>query len=551
LIQLLGTNTVLQAALNMGWTLRTMYGAYNPQLPLVMISQSVGVGQGGLGYGLTGYKVAVASCSGNTITFSSPHRITNIIPGMSRLSIFGATNSGSAVDTCNSTVSSTPAQTYAFYILSAPTPTTVTVALSVPDFTGTFSGGTINYANGNTKALSTTNAASAQVCNGSGPANAAGICGSPGLTYSGSPDTTQSRNYGYTLTISGASGTATATSNCIGTPCNMTRTFQMLAENLNPPNPAHPTQLLAREIPILAATGGTATIITDDNYVKGRNAAPEYDDTNPDYVAAEEFECEIMRCAGTRQYAMAPAMSGYSAALGFSEGCVLAVPGQSAASCPFTVFADTTLGNQFYTDPYFENGEGVPIHHAHSIPALAWERWNSLCAGEARRNSLDLGPFFDVGSTADCLMVLNATDAPQTVTIPTSVQLKSGQQFIQQIVTGHSIGAATTIASGTTSVTMTIPAGSAAFLVFPSNFAAELLRPSIAPEISAITNATSAVILYSYDPYYLDAGGNTFNCGTAAVCQPAWDRNIGTIYYRLEYLNSSGVRIAQSAVQTL
>jgi hypothetical protein len=200
---------------------------------------------------------------------------------------------------------------------------------------------------------------------------------------------------------------------------------------------------------------------------------------------------------------------------------------------------------------YFENDDVVPIFHAHSIPALAWQRWNSLCAGEVRLNSVDLGSFFDVGSTADCLMVFNATDAPQTVTIPTSVQLKSGQQFIQQIVTGHSIGGVTPVASGTTSVTVTFPAVSAAFLVFPANFAAELVQPRITPEISTITNAASAVILYGYDPYYLDAAGNTFNCGTAAVCQPPWDRNIGTIYYRLEYLNSSGVRIAQSAVQTL
>ena len=85
--------------------------------------------------------VAVTSCVGSTITFSAPHGITNIIPGMTRLYITGAADSGSPANSCNNN----------FYIYSAPTSTTLTVALAATDFTSTgntTNGGTITYADG-------------------------------------------------------------------------------------------------------------------------------------------------------------------------------------------------------------------------------------------------------------------------------------------------------------------------------------------------------------------------------------------------------------------
>ncbi len=555
LIQRRSANTIVNAQLYSGWTLRVMYGCYNPQLPLMMISTGTAVGSGNNGYGLEGYTVPVTSSSGNTITFSSPHGITNIIPGMTRLSITGAADSGGAADSTNSTIG-TSSTTYAFYVLAAPTPTTLTVAMSIPDFsigTSPYYSGTggsfTSTGNGTaTKSLvSSTNPpafSTLSQCEGNyNPELASGICGQI-MTYSGPVDATQTRNYGYPFTVSGISGTVTPNSLClISGSCNLSRTFQMLAENYNPADGGN--ELFWREIPILSSTGGTATIVTDDNYVKGRNYSPDYSDVNADWAAGEEFECMIMRCSGTRIYKGDTAVSGYSSAQGFSGTNAL---GQ------IRTFADTTLGQQLFMNEYFENDDVVPIFHAHNLSALAWERWQKYIF-QPRLNSPDRGSFFDTGAAlgnyGNILMIFNATDAPQTQTIDTSAYLQSEQSFIEQIVTGHSIGAATTVAAGTGSVTMTIPAVSAAFLIFPSDFARELLQPSIAPDISTIANAASAVILYGYDPYYLDAAGNTFNCGSAAVCKPPWDRNIGTIYYRLEYLNGSGVRIAQSAVQTL
>jgi Bacterial Ig-like domain (group 2) len=532
LVSRYGANTVVNTSGNIGQTLRSLYGCYNPSLPFVALTTATAIGEGTGGYGLQGYPAGVTSTSGNLITFSAPHGITNIIPGMTRLSISGAADSGSAVDSTNSY----------FYVLSAPTANTLRVAMAVPDFDVAGTGGSMSLANGNTKGLSTFAAAGAQQCGGS--SSAQGICGSK-LSYTSPQDATQTRNFGYTFTVSGVAGTVTTNSNClIAGSCNLSRTFQMLAENLRP-QAGGSTQLFWRELPMLLATGGTANIVTDDNYIKGRNASGEYSDLNADWAAATVFECIILRCSGERIYKADTAVSGYSAANGFSG---------TDAQGQVRTFADTTLGGQLFMNEHFENDNVVPIFQAHNAAAQTWNRWRNYIL-QPRLNSPDYGRLFDTGAAqgtyGNILMIFNASDAPETQTINTTPYLQSEQNFIQQIVNGHSIGASTTVAAGTTSVTLTIPAVSMALLVFPSDFARELLEPSIAPEISAITNAATAVILYSYDPYYLDVAGNTFNCGAATVCQPSWDRNIGTIYYRLEYLNSSGVRIAQSAVQTL
>ncbi|MGA2214780.1 MAG: hypothetical protein ABSH31_16005, partial [Bryobacteraceae bacterium] len=327
LIQRRSANAIVNASLYTGWTQRVMYGCYNPQLPLVMISTGVAVGAGDNGYGLTPHTVPVASASGNTITFSSAHGINNIIPGMTRLSITGATDSGGAVDTTNSTINGgTPADTYAFYVLSAPTPTTLTVAMSFPDFSVAGLGGTATFSNGNTATINSLGgegflAINRQTCQ-------FGLCGSK----MSATTTTNTRNYGYTFTLTTPpSGTVTTNAQCIGSPCNLTRTFIELPENLTP---TASTTSFWREIPILASTGGTASIVTDNNYVKGRNNAPAYDDTNPDWVAGEEFEAEIMRVTATRIYQGNPAISGYNPASGFGS---LVYPSQ------VTDFGDTGI----------------------------------------------------------------------------------------------------------------------------------------------------------------------------------------------------------------
>jgi len=104
---------------NQGYWFRSLYGAYNPSIPFTEETEATS------GYtGNQGYPVSVVSCVGDTITFSGPHLITNIIPGLTKLWITDATDSGGAVDSCNNN----------FMVLAAPTSTTLTVMLGATNF---------------------------------------------------------------------------------------------------------------------------------------------------------------------------------------------------------------------------------------------------------------------------------------------------------------------------------------------------------------------------------------------------------------------------------
>jgi len=154
------------------------------------------------------------------------------------------------------------------------------------------------------------------------------------------------------------------------------------------------------------------------------------------------------------------------------------------------------------------------------------------------------------GSYGDLVFCYNASDGPQIITIPLTPYETSGQNIIQQIVNDHAIGADTIISAGTSSTNITLQGGDAVFLVFPTNFAAEVQQPWISARLADVTNATGIAVHFAYDPYYLDAAPNIFNCGSTSPCQPGWDRNIGTVYYRLIYLGSDGQVLATSGVQT-
>jgi hypothetical protein len=63
---------------------------------------------------------------------------------------------------------------------------------------------------------------------------------------------------------------------------------------------------------------------------------------------------------------------------------------------------------------------------------------------------------------------------------------------------------------------------------------------------------------FSYSPHAFVAGSartqvlyQTQDCGNAATCQLNVDRTVGTVFYRLFYLNSSNAVIATSDIQTL
>jgi len=533
-------STIVNAVFNIGVTLRTMYGCFNPSLPITGLTTGTVIGAGNGGYGIgQGPRVGVASTSGSLITFSAPHGIVNIIPGMTRLYITGATDGGGAVNSTNSN----------FYVLNCPTTTTCNVVLTTTDFTASVSNTSYNLTTEDGTLFNPWSIAPSGTNNCGtaydAPSVTGTICGDFFSFYAtNAPGTaTISRKRGQTFTLSGLSATTTPTAACrIPSSCTFARTFMLSPENLN----VSPLEYVRyREMPVLSATGGTATIIQDNNYVKGRNASADLNDLNPAWAFGEVIECMILRCSGERIYKANQYVSGYSDQTGFTG---------LYANVQIPIFADTTIstGGQLFMHQHFENDSTVPVFRAHNSGALIWNRLQKYVL-QPTLNSPDYGFPLDCGarqgSYGDVMFCWNATDGPEAKTFTLTPYLQSGQNIIRYVVNDHSI-TVTPLTAGTATDSLTLQALDAVFYVFPVNFAQELQLPSISVRLADIPTATHVVVRYSYDRYYLDAPtSNVYDCGTGD-CTPPWDVNIGTVYYRVIFLGASSEVLATSDVQT-
>jgi hypothetical protein len=169
----------------------------------------------------------------------------------------------------------------------------------------------------------------------------------------------------------------------------------------------------------------------------------------------------------------------------------------------------------------------------------------------SRLNSPDYGWQFDCAARSsakgDMLVCLNLSMASQQRTFNFFGQT-SGQSTVRFLACYNSI-ALTTIAAATTSDTLTVPYGCVVVYLFPVSFAAELSQVLMAVRLSDVPNATQVAVRYSYDPYWLDGGGLVANGGDGTSISVSADRNIGPVYYRVMYLNSSGAVLAQSDIQ--
>jgi len=535
----------LLATGNIAQTLRVTYGfGYSPSTPLVALTTS----DSGNYWGIQGTTVPVASCSGTLLTFRSPHGIANIIPGMTRLSITGATDSGTGA-----TDSGRPQQSCnnRFVIWNCPTSTTCNVTLAATDRTANanFSdgpqanSGVITFQDGSSVDI----AGSSVVAGGMSATGTAMPCYSSGYFAGGEicADLMTSRTIfaelprkrGQTFSFNGTAAGA-------GASYFNANTFLVAPESLDS---AVTTSIFYRQIPVLSATGGTATIIADNNVIKGpRNGSQELIDRNPGWAFGDSIECIYLRCAGERMYGYNTAWSGYSSTRGFTA---------AAVTWQMKVFGGSKVVDaQLFMNQHFENGAVVPYFHAHNYAALIWDRLKKYWL-QPRLNTPDYGPLFDCGAAAgsygNVMSCLNATDGPQTVTFDLTPYLQGGQQIIRYIVNDHSL-TLTTINPGKTTKTtdpVTLQPLDAVFYVFPAKFAGELQQPAISARLADVKNATKIVVRYAYDRYYLDSAGNTYDCG-AGACTPAWDRNVGTLYYRLIYLGPHSEVLATSDVQT-
>lgn len=522
----------LEAMFNQGYHFRSLYGAYDPSKPFLGLTTATSTY-----IGSHGYPISVTSCVGNTITFSAPHGITKIIPGITRLWITGARNSGRPADSCDNN----------FIVLGAPTPTTLTVLLGATNFTSTgnaANGGTATFEDGSTLPLVSINAAGQPNSSASSYVEAnsqGGILGGDMMTIA-AWSANNNRRRGQTFTLTGVTGPGAANFNY----STGGRTFLLVPENLNLSSPPvfaqYGTFLFYREVPVLNASGGTAIILPDFSYRKGVTGSADLADLNPGWAFGSFVENLLTRASGTRVYKIMRAQNGYSDQLGFT--------GQYDR---LKTFANNVVGGQPYMNEHFEDGVSVPTFHAINNGALMANRLAKYILQPAL-NSPDTGMSWipctaRAGSYGDTMFCLNASDGPQTMTFNLSPYLQSGQRIIRYVVNDHSI-VMETIAAGTKTDTPTLQPLDAVFYVFPINFAAELQPAVIAARAADVTNATKVAVRYAYDRYYLDSAiGSVYDCG-AGVCTPPWDRNIGNVYYRLIYLGPDSRVLATSDVQT-
>jgi hypothetical protein len=511
------TNEIEEGA----WT-RLRYGSFNPSLPITILTDGTSANYN---FG-SNDQVSISSITNEVITFSSPHDVPVVIPGVSRLWINGTGNSAYNTN---------------FYINGILSPTQLSVSLAAEDFSGTSTGGTITFQDGSTKANSTVTATTTIQPDGDT------------ITYGGSPDPNISRHRGQTFTLSGTSGGPASTFN--------SRRFYMVGTNLmgdRDSNGSTVSFFFFRELPTGSSTGGTAAILTDNNFIRGRNPSQVIQDGNyssPGFGFDTVIEAAILRAAGQRMYKIATTTQGYSDHAFTLRNGVLIKGGWLGplSRGNVTQFRDNSFPQyQVFAHPHWETGYSVPMFHAINQATLLVSA-NQKYILQPAMSSPDYGLSIDCGARSGAngaiLMCLNATDSPETRTFDLSPYLQSGQQ-IARYSAGPLHIRMTVLAAGTRSDTFTLNANETVFYVFPASFAGDITMPTLAPKVSDVTNATQFGIRFGYDRYTLDLSTSNVQLCSASPCQLLQNR-FGPIYYRIIYLDSTGKTLATTEVQTI
>ena len=509
----------------------------------------------------------VVSCVGNTI-ISAPHNITNIQPGTSRLWITGSTDPN-----CNNN----------FYIIAAPTSTTLSVVYAATQTTCVANGSgscayhnasaaTLTFANGDKIGVGATlktnagnfvpmyeiSADGLTKVMGSGstvfnygistiPNDGCIVFGNPA---DASPAVTKDR--GQLFTVKGVStGNPTIDAYFNGT------TFYYDIENLSTPTDegGSPSGCFNffREVPVLSGTGGTAQIVPDNLHVRGREEDSGPLGSDPDTTAMSLVECQILRCAGSRIYESETNPQSYNpVAVTDPLNGVLHKGGFASSNGAIFNPSWSVNNDQLGIHPNVESHYSVPDWKAASFINLMAERTGKFYLGSTPTNCPDYDPSMDAcafkNTAGNLLIVGNFTNGPQTRTVALCSDVRnlctSGQSIIRYIADARGIYAVTVIAAGTMNdIGLTLQQGQAAWYTFPATFAGELNQPAPIPQL--IPGSTGVAYRYAYDPYYLDSNPTgVFDCGSAATpCVLPIDLNIGqpgTHPYRVIYYKTVG-----------
>lgn len=475
------------------------------------LGQTQGIAQN---YGLNGQVVTGVSCVGSLCTWPSPHGIYNLVPYVTRVTFSGSAN---------------PYFNGNFYIDTCPTATTCTISRQTTTQAGLTSsiGGTITFANGNvfTQACPEGSMTLWTVQN---PTTCAGI------------SSLVAQNVGNTFTMSGAQGSSAAYWN--------SNTFILSGFPYPYPNPAG-NRAAIREVPPASQVSGSMTgaVIANNWNVRGQSQAVFGEIIQgPRIPFAFVMAQAITGATGHRLYI---AGEDYNADSTFFAGAnAFGFWNCNSSTGDNCLQAGSTL---FYD----QGADLVRFFNSATNANLILERMAS--AGylyAARGNAPDIG--FNIesslrqGPKGNLLLTMSFQDGAQSHPLSLAACDVAGQKKIRYTLDWRSI-TVTELGVGAITDTPTWPAGGAVIYLCPNNESLEYAPPVIASLLADAQGAAKIVIQYAYSPYLLNkATGNVIDCG-AGVCVLPVDRNIGPLYYRLQYLDANGVVLATSDIQTL
>jgi hypothetical protein len=478
-----------------------------------------------LDYLIHGTAIPIASCSGSTITTASPHGVFNVLPDNTRISV-----SGSSGANCDGK----------YYIIAAPTATTLTVALANATISGATSGGTITFANGNTWGLSNWAYANPG-SNQEGSFDGAGDSTCPN---------TWKVNRGQRFTLSGTSNSAL---NAVsGIP-----SFWFTADTLNAcPSPGQGGQAGWRQMAnITASTGGAGSLTLNDRYQRGSKWQVN-SETGPRYQFASDNIIAILGGAGNRGYSYTNDPDLVDLTLtGVNNGW----------SSPWGGLRyhfddlDFNIAVQGQINPFQDVVKSQIGWFAHSVSNMIQSRLIKY-SFQQQLPSPDYGVFFESaarsGPFGNLLMVQSFADNAVSCTANLTPYLVAGQTIIRISGTGQSgIEPITVLAAGTTSDTMTCQPGEFRAYLFPKNTSAEIQLVPISARLADVGSAVKVVVQLAYNPLAFASSVSsqslfqTFDCGTGTCTLPV-DRQIGQVYYRLFYLDPTSNVLATSDIQS-
>jgi len=455
-------------------------------------------------FAFTGYPVTVVSCAGNTITTASPHNLSNVFNGISRLWVSGSTG-------CNGR----------YFVVATPTATTITV-VTPSTFTGS-ANGTITFVGGGTF-TGVTNG----ICSGSFCSNTGGFGALFGFASCGTALKNNRGQYFHTST---------------GNSIFDNITWYYAIENVDP---CGSSGELMWPVPNLSSTGGVAYIIPDHHNIRGRNW--EGNGQNGARVAfASITYAGILGGAGTRQYNIELNMQAYDRAYsgGYSSGMTAAA---AAARMKFNDGATINLqDDQAGPHPQWDAANSKAMFACSSIANLLTQRLAPWTI-QPSLPSPDYGQWYEAAARQDgngntLLAIQQFADNTTTLTANLAPYLISGSAIIKYLASCDGGIVASTLGAGTMSDITTCKPGCFVAYVFDHSAASILNQPAIGASLADLTGAAKIQIRYSYSPYAFaqqsDILPQVYDCGTGACTLPV-DRNIGPISFQVQYLDMNG-----------